>query len=242
MAMGNLKARNASTTLGLMWWVLNPLLLGMVYWLVFGVIIRTSRDLDFLLSGMFVFYFTSTSLTGGANSIISNGKLLANLSFPRMILPITAIVEGSVGFLASLVALYVIIGPTGTWPKLSMLWLFPIAFSIHVLFNLGLAALAARIAVPFRDVNNVLPYLIRLWLYLSPIIYGLDFVDRLSAPWDTIYYFNPMVPLLAMYRAVLIGSELTAFDIWASVAWAVVLSSAAILSFVRFEGRIARYL
>lgn len=241
MAMGNLKARNASTGLGLLWWVLNPLLLGLVYWIVFGLIIKTSRSLDFLLSGMFVFYYSSTSMTGGANSVIGNSKLLANLSFPRMILPITAIVEASVGFLASLVALYVIIGPKGTWPTLGMLWLLPIAFLIQLVFNLGLASLAARIAVPFRDVNNLIPYLIRLWLYLSPIIYGLEFVEKLSAPWDTIYYFNPMVPILAMYRAVLIGSEFTSFDLWASAAWAIAVAVVAISSFVKYEGRIARH-
>lgn len=242
MAMGNLRARNASTALGLLWWVLNPLLLGMVYWIVFGLVIKSSRSLDFLLSGMFVFYFTSTSVTGGANSITSNSRLLANLAFPRMILPITAIVEASVGFLASLIALYIFIGPTGVWPSLGMLWVLPIAFSLQLVFNLGLAALAARVAVPFRDVNNLLPYLLRLWLYLSPIIYALEFVEKLSAPWDTIYYFNPMVPFLAMYRSVLIGSELTAFDLWASAAWAFGSAAVAISSFVRYEGRIARYL
>jgi teichoic acid transport system permease protein len=242
MAMGNLRARNASTVLGLFWWVLNPLLLGMVYWVVFGIIMPISRDISFLLSGMFAFYYTTTSITGGANSVISNSRLLANLSFPRLILPITAIVEASVGFLASLVALYLIIGPTdGVWPGWYTVALLPPAFVIQTTFNLGAATLAARIAVPFRDVNNLIPYLLRLWLYLSPIIYGLDFADNLPDPWNTIYYLNPMVPMLAFYRAALLGSELTSFDVWASIAWALVVAGFAIASFVKYEGRIARY-
>ena len=63
MAMGNLRSRNASTALGLVWWVLNPLLMGLVYYVVFGIILDVSRDLSYLLSGIFVFYYTSTSVS-----------------------------------------------------------------------------------------------------------------------------------------------------------------------------------
>ncbi len=242
MAMGNLRARNATTALGLFWWVLNPLLLGMVYWLVFGVIMPISRDISFLLSGMFLFYYTSTSITGGANSIISNSKLLANLAFPRLILPITAVLEASVGFLASLIALYMIIIPfSGVWPSLHTVLLLPPIFALQTVFNLGAAALAGRIAVPFRDVNNLIPYLLRLWLYLSPIIYGLEIAESLPAPWNTVYLLNPMVPLLAFFRAAVLGYDLTSYDVWASVAWAFGLAIVAVASFVRYEGRIARY-
>ena len=78
LAMGNLKARNASTTLGLLWWVLNPVLLGAVYWFVFGLLFHRGSSnfgtpfLVFLLSGMFPFYFTQSALTGGVNSIVGN--------------------------------------------------------------------------------------------------------------------------------------------------------------------------
>ena len=82
MAMGNLKSRNASTALGLLWWILNPLLQGAVYFVVFGLILNVSRDLGYLLAGVFVFYFTSTSMTSGANSIVQNRQLLVNPAIP----------------------------------------------------------------------------------------------------------------------------------------------------------------
>lgn len=243
MAMGNLKARNASTTLGLFWWVLNPLLLGAVYFLVFGIVLGVSRDLSYLLSGMFVFYYTSTALTGGANSIISNSRLLVNLSFPRLIMPIVAITEAGVGFLASVPALYLIIGPSqGAWPGIEILWLFPLVFAIHTVFNLGLAAIAARVAVPFRDINNLLPYVNRIWLYLSPIIIPATFVDDLASPWDTLFNLNPLVPIIGLYRTALLGYP---FEIWmlgAATAWAVGLATVSIAAFVKYEGRMARYL
>jgi len=243
MAMGNLKARNASTTMGLFWWVLNPLLLGAVYYIVFGIVLNVSRDLSYLLSGMFVFYYTSTSLTGGANSIISNSRLLVNLSFPRLIMPIVAVIEAGVGFLASIPALYLIIGPTqGAWPGIEFLWIFPIAFVIQTVFNLGLASIAARIAVPFRDINNLLPYVIRIWLYMSPIIIPASFVDDLTSPWDTLFNLNPLVPIIGLYRTALLGYPFEAWMLGASLAWAIGLAAISITAFVKYEGRMARYL
>ena len=116
LAMGNLKARNASTALGLLWWVLNPVLLGAVYWFVFGLLfnrdVKEFGGLDFvvyLLSGMFPFYFTQTAMTGGVNSIVNNTQLLANLHFPRAVLPIAALLEGFVGFLTSVLAFFIIV-------------------------------------------------------------------------------------------------------------------------------------
>lgn len=243
MALGNLKARNASTALGLFWWVLNPLLLGGVYYLVFGVILGVSRDLAYLLSGMFVFYYTSTALTGGANSIISNSRLLVNLAFPRLIMPIVAIVEAGVGFLASVPALYLIIGPNdGVWPGLNILWALPVAFGIQTIFNLGLAAITARVAVPFRDINNLLPYVSRMWLYVSPIIIPASFVTDLESPWDTLYNLNPLVPIIGLYRTALLGYPFESWMLIAGLAWAFGLATIAIALFVKYEGRMARYL
>jgi teichoic acid transport system permease protein len=243
MAMGNLKSRNASTTLGLFWWVLNPLLLGGVYYLVFGIILDVSRDLSYLLSGMFVFYYTATSMTGGANSIISNSRLLVNLSFPRLIMPIVAVTEAGVGFLASIPALYLIIGPSsGIWPGIEILWVFPIAFAIQSVFNLGLAAITARIAVPFRDINNLLPYVNRIWLYLSPIIIPARFIDGLVAPWDTLFNLNPLVPIIGLYRTALLGYPFETWMLFAGLAWAIGLGVIAIAAFVKYEGKMARYL
>ncbi len=86
----------------------------MVYYLVFSVLFPSGRDLGYLLSGMFVFHFTSQAMSGGANSILQNSRLLANLRFPRLILPIANLLESTVGFLASLVVLYAIAIPFGS--------------------------------------------------------------------------------------------------------------------------------
>ena len=114
--MGNLKARNASTSLGLVWWMLNPLIMAAVYFLVFGLILDGRRGepqfIAWLLSGVFAFNYTATAMTSGANSILANRRLLVNIRFPRLILPISAIIETGVGFLMSIAALVAIIEDT----------------------------------------------------------------------------------------------------------------------------------
>jgi len=249
LAMGNLKARNASTTLGLFWWVLNPLLLGLVYYFVFGVLFgSSSRGPDYiayLLSGMFVFHFTNQSMTGGANAILQNAKLLANLKFPRLVLLISSLIESSVGFLASLLVFYAIAWPTiGVHPSRYLLVLVAV-LPIHVLFNLGLSAVVARLAVPFRDINNLIPYLNRLWLYMSPIIWPLDFLDNAGPALRRLVELNPMFHLIGLYRTALIGYPDYPFqfgDLVISLAWAVAVFVLGVAGFIRYETRMVRYL
>lgn len=246
LATGNLKARNASTALGLFWWVLNPLLLGLVYFLVFGVIFagdsRPDDYVAYLLAGMFSFHFTHQSMTGGANSILQNSKLLANLKFPRMILLISAIIESGIGFLASLVVFYAIAIPAaGIWPSESLLWILAVV-PIQVLMNLGLAAMVARLAIPFRDINNFLPYFTRLWLYLSPIIWPLSFLDSAGDTVNTLVRLNPMFHLIAMYRTALMDAPLDLSSLWISAAWSLGLLVLGSGLFVTYENRMVRYL
>ncbi len=242
LGFGSFSAKNATTALGLVWWVLNPLLLGGVYFLIFGLIFgnRTSDFLVYLMAGMFVFQFSAQALTGGAHSIIQNAKLLENIRFPRLILPISKIVESAIGFVASLGVLVIIALIAGEPVLNGPLWILLLAFPMQVMFNIGLAAFGARLAVPFRDITNVIPYFTRIWLYLSPIIWTLD---RLEGLGDTVLFFvelNPMFHLLALYRAALLGYPLD----WANAGqFAISMGIIFVLGvgmFVRYEKFIVR--
>lgn len=240
--MGNLKAKNASTVLGLFWWVLNPLLLGMVYYIVFNFIFSSGRDIAYLLSGMFVFHFTAQSMTGGANSILQNSKLLSNLSFPRLVLPIANLIESTVGFLASLIVLYAVAVPAGSVHSLRYLPWFLVILPIHVLFNLGLSSFTARLSVPFRDINNITPYVTRLWLYLSPVIWPLSFVEGLSATGQTLFQLNPLYWMIAAYRSAFFGVDFLIESIGWSLLNAVVIGTLGIGLFIKYENTIVRHL
>ncbi len=169
-------------------------------------------------------------------------SLLANIRFPRLILPISALIESTIGFLASLLVFYALAIPVdGILPGWQLLAL-PGVLALHVMFNLGLAAVTARLVIPFRDINNLIPHFTRLWLYLSPIIWPISFVtDR--APWAADWLIvNPMVPIVDLYRWVLMGDALSSSSIVGSVVWAAVIFVLGILSFVRFEGNMVRHI
>lgn len=243
LAMGNFKARNASTALGLFWWVLNPLLLSLVYWFIFGFIFPSSRDIIYLMSGMFVFHFTAQSLTGGANAVLQNTKLLTNLKFPRLILPLANLVESLIGFSVSLGVLLVVQAFLRQFIPTISLGLLLLALPLQFMFNLGLGSLSARLAVPFRDINNFIPYLTRVWLYLSPIIWPLSMLETERGQGFASYAeLNPMFSLISIYRAALTGAPFDHSMLLRFAIWAVVIGLIGIGLFVRYEGRIARHL
>jgi teichoic acid transport system permease protein len=246
LAMGKLRARNASTALGLLWWVLNPLLLAGVYFFAFGVVLGTQRGdpnyLAYLVAGLFVFHYTTQSMNAGAASILNSGKLLVNLKFPRMILPLSAIIEAGVGFLVSLVVFFALVIPLSDVRPTWSLAYVPPAFILQTLFNVGIAAFVARLAVPFRDIGNLLPFLTRLWLYLSPIIWPISMIDRAPVWAQTIMRANPMYWILEIYRGALLARPIS-YEAWIITgAWTLFALVFGVVLFVRQEGSMARYL
>lgn len=247
MAMGRIRSKHAETYLGLVWWVLSPLLLGVVYLVIFGTIFDTARGdpnyIGFLLSGLFAFFYTSLSLGSGATSILQNARLVTTQNFPRLILPIAAIVEGAAGFLFSMIPFFLVAGIAGgDWPGVHTLLLLP-TFVLHTLFNLGLTSLVGILTIPFRDITNVLPYITRIWLYTSPVIFSLD--DRLKNASETLFTilsFNPLASFLGMYRAALLGRELETGDLVGSIAWGIGLCVIGVAVFIRNEPSLARHL
>ncbi|MBN2114519.1 MAG: ABC transporter permease [Acidimicrobiia bacterium] len=247
LAIGGIRARTSSTTLGLLWWMLDPLILGGVFLLVFGVILDVRRGdpayIGFLLSGLFAFTYTRTTMMGGGNTLTANAHLIATQRFPRMVLPVASVVEGAVAFSFSLVPFFLIAGfAHGDWPGPHTLVFLP-AFVFHTLFNLGLSLLVAQLVIPFRDIGNVMGHLSRIWMYMSPVIYPLD--ERLrNAPEALvqILQFNPMAAILGLYRTALLGYPSEAYHWWGSAAWAVGLALLGAVTFRRMEHKLPRYL
>ncbi len=265
LAMGNMRGRHASTSLGLFWWILDPLLLGGIFLLVFGVILQTRRGdpnfIGFILSGLFAFFYTRRTMLSGASAMRANARMVATQRFPRLLLPLSAVIEGCVAFLFSLIAFFIIAGlVNGDWPGLFTLWVIP-AVILHTVFNLGLTLLVAQLVIPFRDIENVMNYVARVWMYLSPVVYSLD--DRLSHASDSmgailydILRFNPLVSLLGVYRHALLGGQkvcsaagvceftypLDPVHVWGSLIWAIAIAIVGVSTFVRMEDKIPRYL
>ena len=246
LAYGNIAGKHATDMLGVLWWVLNPLMMTGVYFIVFGIILDGRRGdpafLAYLLAGVFAMRFMSGTMNGSATMITSGGKLVTTIDFPRMVLPLAALIEAMTAFLVSLATFYFLVAPINSiWPTWWLLF-FPVPLILHTMFVLGMGSLTARLVVPIRDVRNVIPHLTRMWFYLSPILWTLDRIEG-SATWiQVIVKTNPMFSFLSLYRTALMGRPLEPIYIATGAAWAVVVMVFGVRTFIRNEGSMARYL
>jgi teichoic acid transport system permease protein len=253
LALGNVAAQTAATRLGILWWVINPLLLSLIYFVVFGVILGGRRGnpefLAYLVIGVFAFRFLSQTMTKSANLITGNSKLITSVRMPRLLFPIAATIESVVGFGVGLAVFFGLVMPfrgiTPTWWTL----LLPVPLALQFLFSMGIGALTARFVVRVRDVANLVPHFTRLWFYLSPVLWPLD---RLSLLYESeldfllpVLYANPMFAILSLYRTALLGPDLAPFEplmLASAVTWTTYMLIIGTRSFVRHEEDLARYL
>jgi teichoic acid transport system permease protein len=246
LAFGNIAGKHAADALGVLWWVLNPLLMTAIYFVVFGMILGGRRGdpafLAYLLAGVFSMRFMSGTMMRSAKMITGAGKLVTTIAFPRLVLPLAALIENMAAFLASLGTFYFIVAPINDiWPTWSLL-LFPLALLLHTAFTLGMGALTARLVIPISDFRNVVPHLTRMWFYLSPILWTLNRIEG-AAPWiRAVVMANPMYSYLSLYRSALMGRPLEPWHMVTGAAWAVVALVFGVWTFIRNEGSMSRYL
>jgi len=204
-ARSELREQNFGSVFGQLWLVLNPLLLSAVYFLLIYVIGGTSDEIRFghLTATLFLFYLIANSLTGGVKAITSGQRLILNTSFPRVMLPVSAVVVAIFKFLPTLVvaiAIHIILDLPYSW---QMLWAFPVLL-ISIVMALGMAIMISCINVYFRDISSMLPYLTRSLLYLSPILYE---ASTISASIKQFQIVNPIFYLLDSWSRVIVHAE-----------------------------------
>jgi len=220
-----MRAAHSQTVFGQLWLVLNPLLLAFVYFLLVNVLsgggVGSERFVQ-IVGGIFVFYFFSGSVSTGAGSVTTGGRLILNMAFPRLLMPLSAVRTAFFRFLPTLPVFLVIrafAGGKWDWNMLlSLVFLVLLA-----MFSMGMAALMATIQVYFRDASSFLPYFLRIWLYLSPVLW---FVDDMStgrfADFAPYMILNPLYSLIGGWGDLTVRAVTPGADIWiAAVAWAV---------------------
>ncbi|MQY04241.1 hypothetical protein ACRB68_22920 [Actinomadura sp. RB68] len=250
-------AKTASTysgsQLGQLWQVLTPLLNAGVYYLIFGVLVGTSKGIHnytaFLITGVFVFTFTQRSLTAGAKAIGGNLSLIRALHFPRASLVFANVLMELQQLLISMVVLVVIVLLTGEMPTLTWL-LIPPLLMLQLLFNVGISLAIARLGAFVRDIQQLLPFITRTWLYFSGVFFLIPQMaakfDHKGYPWvGKILEANPGAVYIELMRSCLIG-DVSKFPInhgllWTyAVLWAVVAFIGGFWYFYRAEERYGR--
>ncbi len=225
------KAEYLGSKLGKVWLVLNPLLLAFVYFLLVSVI-RGGHNhnglntLLHILIGLFTFYFAQNCISAGAQSITSGGRLILNQAFPRALLPFSSTISAFQQFLPTLpVYLFILIlvkffakGTEVHSFTINLLWI-PVLVALVGITGFGLALLFATMNVYFRDTNKLLSYILRIWLYLSPVLW---LPDMLHGWHRAAIYINPLGPVLSANSEVWIrGQAPTLTYILGAFAWAI---------------------
>ncbi|WP_219471057.1 ABC transporter permease [Nonomuraea rhizosphaerae] len=207
-------SKYSNSALGQLWQVLTPLLNAAIYFLMFGIILGGNKNITnypaFLLTGMFIFTYTQRTVTAGAKSISGNLSLIRALHFPRASLPLAYTIQElqqlaiSMGVLLSLV---VITKEPPNW-----FWLMiPIVLLLQTMFNVGAGLVIARLGSSMRDLNQLLPFITRTWLYASGVFFSIQdkVVGSAGLPqWvANVMYLNPAASYIEWMRDILIQSH-----------------------------------
>jgi ABC-type polysaccharide/polyol phosphate export permease len=234
-----LHARHFDTIFGRLWLVLNPLLLSAVYFVLVDIVRQGKRPAGFfahLLAGIFAYHLMSDSLRDAVKSVTSGGRLILNSAFPRVLLPLSSVVTGTRRFLPAIIVYIPVHALTGLPVDLDTLWVVPLLLLLIIMAS-GFAMLVATIQVYFRDLSGFLPFVLRLWLYISPILY---YADEVPDRYKPLLSINPLGELLAGWSDVLSKAQAPELSsLLIAAAWAFGALIAGFLLFVSREREFA---
>lgn len=241
-------SKYSQSMLGQLWQLLTPLLNAGVYYLMFGVILDQKKDISnytaFLITGVFIFTFTQRTVSGGAKSISNNLSLIRALHFPRAALPLAYAVQELQQLMWSMLVLIGIVILTGE--PITTMWLFiPVALLLQLTFNIGASLFMARVGAFARDMNQLLPFIMRTWLYASGVFFSIpDRVADLPESLGFVQYImelNPAAAYIELMRDLLIYDHPAPQWAWTTaIFWAVFALVIGFWYFWRAEERYGR--
>jgi ABC-type polysaccharide/polyol phosphate export permease len=230
-----LRLRYQGSFFGWAWSLIRPLTLGLVLSFALGKVLGTGITAEFLLAGLFPWFWFQSSIQAAAGTFVGNGGLLKKVRFPRAVLPLSVVLGNTFQFLLALPVLIGFLLFSGHEPTVAWLAL-PLVFALQLLLTVGLAFFVASVTVFFRDLEHIVEVVLNLAFYATPIIYAADKVPE-SYTW--ILRVNPLAPLAEAWRDVLLDGEWPNRDLFYCVG----LTAAALiigwLTFRRLEDSFA---
>jgi len=207
-----MKKRGSDTLLGNLWWVLDPLLQMLVYIALVAIIGRGLSHPDyplFIFSAILPWKWFQSVVTDATSTVVRQERLIRQIAFPKLILPMATAISGVVGFVFGLIPLGALLLYYGDRLSVQLLWL-PVIAGVQFVFTLAMAVLVSAANVFFRDLGNAVGHALRLWWFLSPGLYSLSNVHGLlgqeHSTLATLASLNPFAVLFEAYRAVIYGA------------------------------------
>ncbi|MEU9182980.1 ABC transporter permease [Streptomyces sp. NPDC048484] len=245
-ATAKLTAQYSQAKLGQVWQVATPLLNAAVYYFIFGVLMGTSRGVPdyvpFLVTGVFVWTFTQSSIMAGTRAISGSLGLVRALHFPRAALPVSYALQQLQQLLFSMAALVVILFCFGV--PVSMSWLLAVpTLALQFVFNAGVAMVVARLGSKTPDIAQLMPFLLRTWMYVSGVMWSIDRVLSGHEEMPRVVLLalecNPAAVYIDLMRFALIDSFRASqlpHHVWAlAVGWALLAGVGGFIYFWKAE-------
>lgn len=202
----DLKVRYKSSVLGFLWSLLNPILMMLVFYVVFTVLLARGIQAFplFILSALLPWHFFATSVTAGLKSIVAHASLVKKVYFPREVLPLSLVLANLVNFLLAvpvLIILMLLFGAPFTWNLIY----FPLILIIELIFVLGITLALSAVYVFFRDTEVIVEVLLTAWFFLTPVFYRMDDLTQAWHGLDVkriMYILNPMASIIESFRLI----------------------------------------
>ncbi len=249
LVLRDLKVRYKNSALGILWSLLNPLLMMLVFTFVFKALAsRSSLPAypAFVLSGILAWNLFSTSVIGATNSVVGNAHLIKKVYFPREILPISVVLSNLVNYVLALPVYFVLAAVLGRTPTLWVLFL-PVVVFVQLLFTLGISFILATVNVFYRDTQIVMEVVMLAWFFMTPIFYPIEEIGRggwhigslalsgydVQRLWRIV---NPMASIISSYRDVLYYGAQPGIDFFMrTAATAILFLVVGYLIFLRYS-------
>ena len=238
------KVRYAQTTIGLLWAVVQPVVTLMILTFIFnkvGGVETTIPHVVFTIGGLSIWTYFSYVMTNSGNSIITNQEMIKKIYFPRLIIPLSKAIVGFIDFGISIVILIILmiyfeVAPSGN------IWFAPIFIICGIIAALGVGIWLSALSVRFRDFQHVVPFMVQIGLYISPVAYPAKTVTDELPTWAVnLYFLNPMAGITQGFRWSLFGGEAPANFMWISIIMVFVIFITGLLYFKKVEKDMADF-
>jgi lipopolysaccharide transport system permease protein len=207
LALRDIKLRYKHTALGVIWVILQPLLAGIIFTVIFGKFAKLPSDgnpyLLFVFSGLIAWTFFSGAIQRAGNSLITDSRLITKVYFPRLLVPLSSTVSALLDFFVSLIVVIGLLLYYQVNPGWAIL-LLPVFLLLALVLATGVSLWLSALNVQYRDFVYAMPFLIQVWLFASPVAYTAGLIPE---KWKLIYSLNPMVGIIEGFRISFLGAS-----------------------------------
>lgn len=238
------RVRYAQTTIGLLWAIVQPVITILILSLVFMKFAGVKTEVPgllFISAGMAVWSYFSFVMTNSGDSIIASQEMVKKIYFPRLIIPLSKAVVGLIDLGISLLIMIILmiyyqVGPSAN------IWFIPFFILMGMIAALGVGIWLSALTVRFRDFKHIVPFMVQIGLYITPVAYPAEFATQNLPNWAAnIYFLNPMAGVVQGFRWCMFGGEAPGTFMWISVAMILFIFVTGVMYFTKVEKNMADY-